>query len=137
VVAPEIIKRYVETGKVKLVWHDFAWIGAESRQSAQAARCAGRQDTFWEYHDHLFNNQSALNLSDLKRYAAALSLNAATFDQCLDSSKHAERVRDGVSMGTGLGVNSTPTVYVNGRVLSGAQPLEAFVALIDEELARK
>jgi protein-disulfide isomerase len=125
--------------KVRIVWKDFplTQIHPQAFKAGEAAHCAGDQGKFWEYHDQLFGNQSALNPSDLKRYAAALSLNTATFDQCLDSSKHAERVRDGVSLGTGLGVNSTPTVYVNGRILSGAQPLEAFVALIDEELARK
>ena len=125
--------------KVRIVWKDFplTQIHPQAFKAGEAAHCAGDQGKFWEYHDHLFSNQSALNPPDLKRYAAALSLNTAAFDQCLDSSKHAERVRDGVSLGTGLGVNSTPTVYINGRVLSGAQPLEAFVALIDEELARK
>jgi protein-disulfide isomerase len=125
--------------KVRIVWKDFplTQIHPQAFKAGEAAHCAGDQGKFWEYHDQLFGHQSALNPSDLKRSAAALSLNTATVDQCLDSSKHAERVRDGVSLGTGLGVNSTPTVYVNGRVLSGAQPLEAFVALIDEELARK
>ena len=75
--------------------------------------------------------------ADLKRYAADLKLDAGKFNSCLDSSKYAERVRDGVAQGSTLGVNSTPTVYINGRLLSGAQPYEAFAALIDEELARK
>jgi protein-disulfide isomerase len=133
----QIRERYGD--KVRIVWKDFplTQIHPQAFKAGEAAHCAGDQGKFWEYHDHLFSNQSALNPSDLKRYAAALSLNTTAFDQCLDSSKHAERVRDGVSVGSALGVNSTPTVYVNGRVLAGAQPLEAFVALIDEELAKK
>ena len=55
---------------------------------------------------------------------------------CLDSSKYGERVRDGVAEGSRLGVNSTPTIYINGRVLSGAQPYETFVTMIDEELSK-
>ena len=133
----EIRARYGD--KVRIVWKDFplTQIHPQAFKAGEAAHCAGEQGKFWEYHDQLFGNQQSLNPPDLKRYAATLSLNAATFDQCLDSSKYAERVRDGVALGTTLGVNSTPTVYVNGRVLAGAQPLEAFVALIDEELARK
>ena len=73
---------------------------------------------------------------ELKKHAADLGLEAAAFNACLDSSKHGERVRDGVAQGTRLGVNSTPTIYINGRVLSGAQPYETFVTVIDEELSR-
>jgi protein-disulfide isomerase len=64
-------------------------------------------------------------------------LNVGQFNACLDSSKHAEVVRDGVAQGTRLGVNSTPTVFVNGRRVAGAQSYEIFAAVIDEELARK
>ena len=85
----------------------------------------------------LFAKQSELQLDDLKRHALQLGLNADTFNQCLDSSKYGERVRDGLSEGNQLGVNSTPTVFINGRRLSGAQPYEVFAAVIDEELSRK
>jgi protein-disulfide isomerase len=63
-------------------------------------------------------------------------LNASTFAACLDTSKHGERVRNGVALGSRLGVNSTPTTYINGRLVAGAQPYEMFAAVIDEELAR-
>jgi predicted DsbA family dithiol-disulfide isomerase len=65
-----------------------------------------------------------------------LGLDAAAFTACLDTSKYGERVRDGVAEGTRLGVNSTPTIYINGRVLAGAHPYETFVSVIDEELSR-
>jgi protein-disulfide isomerase len=102
----------------------------------EAGHCAGDQGKYWEYHDRLFANQQALQPADLKKHAADLGLDAAAFGTCLDSSKYGERVRDGVSQGDRLGVNSTPTVFVNGRRFSGAQPYEVFVAAIDEELAR-
>jgi protein-disulfide isomerase len=84
----------------------------------------------------MFANQQALQPADLKASAAALGLDSAKFDACLDTSKYAERVRNGVAEGSRLGVNSTPTIYVNGRLLSGAQPFEVFKSVIDEELSR-
>jgi len=74
-VKPELVRRYIDTGQVKLVWHDFAWIGEESRLAAQAARCAGRQGKFWEYHDLLYNrqrgeNQGQFSPANLQTYAA-------------------------------------------------------------------
>lgn len=124
--------------KVRIVWKDFplTQIHPQAFKAGEAAHCAGDQGKFWEYHDRLFANQQALQPADLKRHATDLGLEAAAFAACLDSSKYGERVRDGVAEGTRLGVNSTPTIYVNGRVLSGAQPYEVFAALIDEELSR-
>jgi protein-disulfide isomerase len=124
--------------KIRIVWKDFplTQIHPQAFKASEAAHCAGDQGKYWELHDVLFSNQDALQPADLKRYAAGLSLNAAAFAQCLDESKYAERVRDGVSEGGELGVNSTPTIFINGRKLSGAQPYEAFAAIIDEELAR-
>lgn len=88
-------------------------------------------------HDRMFANQQALALPQLKEHAAAMGLDAAKFDQCLDSGKYAEAVNADLQYGNTLGVQSTPTVYINGRALVGAQPYESFQAVIDEELARK
>jgi len=88
-------------------------------------------------HDQMFANQRALNVPDLKQYAATLGLDAVKFGQCLDSGKHAGLVAAGIAQGEKLGVNSTPSLYINGRALIGAQPFEAFKQVIDEELARK
>jgi protein-disulfide isomerase len=124
--------------KVRIVWKDFplTQIHPQAFKAGEAAHCAGDQGKFWEFHDRLFANQDALQPSDLKQHASALGQNATTFASCLDSSKHGERVRNGVALGSRLGVNSTPTTYINGRLVAGAQPYEAFVAVIDEELAR-
>jgi protein-disulfide isomerase len=123
---------------VKFVFKDFPLtsIHPNAYKAAEAAHCAGDQGKYWEYHDQLFANQQSLMPEDLKKHAAELGLDAGAFASCLDSSKYSERVRDGVAEGTRLGVNSTPMFYVNGRVLSGAQPYEAFVSVIDEELSR-
>jgi protein-disulfide isomerase len=138
-VAPTLKKILAVYGdKVRVVWKDFplTQIHPQAFKAGEAGHCAGEQGKFWEYHDRLFANQQALQPADLKKHAADLGLNAAAFATCLDSSKFGERVRDGVSQGTSLGVNSTPTIFINGRRLSGAQPLEVFVAAIDEELSR-
>jgi protein-disulfide isomerase len=138
-VAPTL-KRLRETygDRLRIVWKDFplTQIHPQAFKAGEAAHCAGEQGRYWEYHDRLFANQQALGPDDLKRYAAELGLDAARFHQCLDSSKYGERVRAGVALGTRLGVNSTPTVYINGRMVAGAQPYETFAAIIDEELSR-
>jgi protein-disulfide isomerase len=138
-VAPTL-KRVRETygDKVRIIWKDFplTQIHPQAFKAGEAAHCAGDQGKYWEYHDRLFANQQLLQPDDLKKHAAEIGLNAAAFGTCLDSSKYGERVRNSIAEGTRLGVNSTPTIYVNGRVLSGAQPYETFVSVIDEELSR-
>jgi protein-disulfide isomerase len=108
----------------------------EAQKAAEAARCAGEQGKYWEMHDRIFANQSAMAVPMLRQHAAALALDTARFDQCVDSGKYADAVRQGIKQGEALGVQSTPTMYVNGRPVVGAQPYEYFVAVIDEELAR-
>jgi protein-disulfide isomerase len=124
--------------KVRVVWKDFplTQIHPQAFKAGEAAHCAADQGKFWEYHDQLFANQQSLQPNDLKKHAADLGLDATVFASCLDTSKYGERVRDGVAEGSRLGVNSTPTIYINGRVLSGAQPFETFVTVIDEELSK-
>jgi protein-disulfide isomerase len=138
-VAPTLKKiRQTYGDKVRIVWKDFplTQIHPQAFKAGEAGHCAAEQGKFWEYHDQLFGNQQALLPDDLKRYAATAGMDAGRFNTCLDTSKHAERVREGVAQGTRLGVNSTPTVFVNGRRVSGAQPYEVFAAVIDEELSR-
>ena len=124
--------------KVRIVWKDFplTQIHPQAFKASEAGHCAAEQGKFWEYHDKLFASQQALQPESLKQYAKDMGLDATKFDACLDSSKFAERVRDGVSAGAQLGVNSTPTLYVNGRRLEGAQPYDVLASVIDEELAR-
>jgi protein-disulfide isomerase len=138
-VAPTLKKiRDTYGDKVRIVWKDFplTQIHPQAFKASEAAHCAGDQGKYWEYHDRLFANQQQLQPDDLKKHAADLGLDAAAFNACLDNSKHGERVRDGVAQGTRVGVSSTPTVYINGRMLSGAQPYETFASVIDEELSR-
>lgn len=139
--APEIIKRYVESGKVKLVWHDFAWIGSESRQAAQAARCAGRQGKFWEYHDHLYNNQRGENrgqfsTDNLKRFAGEVGLDGGSFSACLERGEDLPVIQQELTAARSEGITATPSFKLNGQRLVGARSIEAFVQAIDAELTR-
>ena len=139
-VAPTLKKIRATYGdKVRIVWKDFplTQIHPQAFKAGEAGQCAAEQGKFWEYHDQLFGNQQALMPDDLKKYAAAVGIDEARFNSCLDMSKQAEVVRDGVAQGNRLGINSTPTVFVNGRRVSGAQPYEVFAAAIDEELSKK
>ncbi len=124
--------------KMRLVWKDFplTQIHPMAFVAAQAGNCAREQGKFWEYHDRLFANQQALQPEFLKKYAAEVGLDTGKFNECLDSSKYEARVQESLGVGTRLGITSTPTVYVNGRMVNGAQPIEVFQSLIDDELAR-
>ena len=124
--------------KVRVVWKDFplTQIHPQAFKASEAGHCAAEQGKFWEYHDKLFGSQQALQPEFLKQYAKEMGMDAAKFDACLDSSRYSERVRNSVASGAQLGVNSTPTLYVNGRRLEGAQPYEVLASVIDEELAR-
>jgi protein-disulfide isomerase len=124
--------------RIRIVWKDFplTTIHPEAFKAAEAAHCARDQGKFWEYHDVLFANQQALQPEFLKKYAADLGLNATTFATCLDTAKYADRIQEQMGIGTGLGVGSTPSTFVNGRLVSGAVPFETFSAIIDEELER-
>ncbi len=123
--------------KVRLVFKDFPLPNhAEAFKASEAAHCAGEQGKYWEMHDAMFNNQRALQVPALKQAARALGIDGAKFDECLDSGKHTANVRADYELGEKMGVNSTPTIYINGRPLVGAQPFEQFKLIIDEELAR-
>jgi protein-disulfide isomerase len=95
------------------------------------------QGKFWEYHDTLFANQGALAIPDLKRYAGELDLDQAAFDNCLDSSETASLVQQDMADAQRYGISSTPTLFINGRMIAGALPYETFAEIIHDELARQ
>jgi protein-disulfide isomerase len=138
-VAPTLKQIRAKYGdKVRIVWKDFplTQIHPQAFKAGEAGHCAAEQGKFWEFHDAVYANQQAMQPEDLKRHAANVGVDAAKFNACLDTSKHAEIVRNGVAEGTRLGIDSTPTVFINGRRVSGAQPYEVFAGIIDEELSR-
>ncbi len=108
-----------------------------ARPAAEAAACADEQDKFWQYHDRLFANPTKLSDPDLKQHASELGLNTGQFNGCVDSHKLKAKVDGDLKAGEEAGVNGTPAFFINGRMISGAQPFEAFKKIIDEELALK
>lgn len=139
--ATNLIKDYVNTGKVKLYYRHFAFLGDESSWAAEASNCANDQGKFWQFHDYLFNNQSgenqgAFTKDKLKGFAVNLGLNTAAFNSCLDSGKYTKAVTDDTAAGQAAGVSGTPTIFVNGQAIVGAQPYSALKAIVDQELAK-
>lgn len=126
------------SGKIKLVFRDFPieQLHPGAGKAHEAARCANEQGKFWAYHDKLFANAPKTSLDNLKAYAKEVGLDAAAFEKCLGSGKYQAAVQKDIEEGTRAGVTGTPTFFINGRVISGAQPLESFVRVIDDELAR-
>jgi protein-disulfide isomerase len=104
--------------------------------AAQASMAAHEQGKFWEYHDILFQNQRALTRPDLERYAEQLGLNMGQFRAALDTQKFKARVDQDMADAEKGGVNGTPHFLINGKDLSGAQPIDSFKAIIDEALKR-
>jgi protein-disulfide isomerase len=105
--------------------------------AAEAAMAANEQGKFWEMHDKLFANQQALDRPSLEKYAGEIGLDMGKFRAALDSGKFKERIAKDQAEGQKVGANGTPTFFINGYRLVGAQPVDAFKKLIDQELAKK
>jgi protein-disulfide isomerase len=136
----QIYDQYVKTGKLRFGYIHFTFLGEESLWAAEASECANDQNAFWKFHDYLFAHQSgenrgAFTKDNLKKFAVTLNLNADEFNQCLDSDKYTDLVKSQTSMAQNLGVSSTPTMVINGKVLLGAQPFSTFQQVIDSDLS--
>jgi protein-disulfide isomerase len=123
--------------QINLVYMDFPLsFHSHAMDAARAARCAADQDRFWQFHDALFLDQTKLEADNLAKAAAKIGLDRDKFNGCLASNKHDSGIRKDIAEGNALGVTGTPTFFVNGRELVGAQPAPKFSEVIDEELAR-
>lgn len=136
---PQINEQYIQSGKVRLGYFHFAFLGPESNWAAEAAECASDQDKFWEYHDKLYSsqsgeNQGAFNKDNLKKLAEELKLDTNAFNECLDSGKYTQLVQDDSNFSSSIGVRSTPTFLINGQAVIGAQPYEIFQQTIESLL---
>jgi protein-disulfide isomerase len=122
-------------GKVRVAHKDFPLPShAGALPAAEAARCAGAQGFFWEYHDLLYLSVPDFSRDDLVGYAGRLGLNREAFATCVDTHQFRKQVEGDVSEGRAIGLRGTPTFLVNGNVLVGAQPIEAFREAILEAL---
>lgn len=134
---PQIEEKYIKTGKVKLVYRDFPLSFHQyAQKAAEAAECADEQGKFWQYHDKLFENQNTLDIGNLKRYAQDLGLDSTKFNDCLDSGMMAFEVQKDFNDGSSYGVSGTPTFFINGIMLVGAQPYSVFEQVIEQELKK-
>ncbi len=134
---PTVKKILEEYGNdVKLYYKHFplSQIHPDAQKAAEASECAADQGMFWEYHDKLFENQGSLGVSSLKKYAGDLGLNQGEFDSCLDSGEKTSMVQADLKEGASLGVQGTPTFFINGNVVRGAQPYDVFKQAIEAEL---
>ncbi len=138
----QIISDYVNTGKVKFAFRNFAFLGPASVTAADATECANDQGKFWEYHDYLYKNQPAetdtsmYNTDTLTQAAVSLGMNGDTFRACLDGKKGEAKANADLADGQKAGVSGTPSFFVNGISLVGAEPYSAFKTIIDQELAK-
>ena len=131
----QIKETYVDTGIVKFVYRHFPLSGhSKAQKAAEASECAGEQGKFWEMHDLMFET-GLLTIDDLKQHAITLSLDTTIFNDCLDSGKYEEKVNADFSLGQQHGVSGTPASFVNGILVSGAQPFSKMQQTIEAELA--
>jgi protein-disulfide isomerase len=146
-VEKDLIATYVSTGNVRLEYHHYIVVdgnvgGSESRRSAEASECANAQGDFWNFHDMLFNNQQgegrgAFSDRRLKAFASALGYDAAAFNACFDSRRYAAAVQADEQMARSLGVDSTPTLFVNGTRIQSPLDLNEYQRLIEAALAAR
>ncbi|HXT22567.1 MAG TPA: DsbA family protein [Thermoanaerobaculia bacterium] len=124
--------------QVRLVFRQFPLTSIHpfAQKAAEAALCANEQGKFWQMHDAMFGDQTKLEVAALKTTAAGLGVDKAKFDECLDSGRFAERIKEDEKAGALVGVSGTPAIFINGRSYSGAQPFDVLSQVIDEEIAK-
>jgi protein-disulfide isomerase len=136
----QIMKDYVDNGKVQYMMFDLPLpFHPNAKPAALAARCAGDQNKYWEMHEKLFSNQDKWSAeTDTKAtftgYAKEIGLNTAKFDTCVSSGQFNQTIDDSLAFATKMGASGTPTFYINGKQLVGAQPYAEFKKALDEAL---
>ncbi len=139
---PLLRENYIKTGKIKMAFRNFQFLGAESVAAAQAAECAKDQGKFWSYHDALYQaemndgreNSGNLNRDLFSKIAQTLGLGLTPFLSCYDSGKYKDQVKKDIADAQAIGVDSTPVVFVNDQEVKGALPYSQFQGLIENAL---
>jgi protein-disulfide isomerase len=143
---PQVVQNYVNTGKVRMVFRDFAFLGPESVAAAEAAQCAEDQNKLWAYHDALYTakigdenrggseNDGFYTTAEFLKLAQQVGLNIPTFTSCINNNTNANIVAQEKSDAGAAGVNSTPSFFLNGTAITGAQPYSVFQQAIDSAL---
>lgn len=142
---PQIARDYIDNGRVVLIFKQFPIFGPDSLTAAMASMCAHDQGKFWEYHDHLYENQGVENsgwasISNMKKFAGDLGLDRQQFDACLDSGEYRSYVEGDLELALGLGFPGTPSFVVmnndgsDPEIMVGAQPYSSFKTVVDNKL---
>ena len=130
---PKLYKEYVKDGTLRIEWRDFPYRGQESVNAAVAARAAQAQDRFWEYHDLLYDSQfSGYSDENLVALARKAGLDTQQFENDYENARYEKAVRADFQKGLNLGVNGTPTFFINGKMLVGLQPVGVFEDAIED-----
>jgi protein-disulfide isomerase len=134
-VLPQLKAKYGD--QIRMVYRDFPLysIHPEAEPAAIAANCAGEQDSYYEYGDLLFVNQSSLGAATYEKLAQDIKLDVPKFQACVAENRYKEEVDADYAFASELGVRSTPTFFINGLAIVGAQPFDVFEQVIDMELS--
>jgi protein-disulfide isomerase len=138
----QIMKDYVDTGKVKYAFRNFAFLGPASVVAADAAECANDQGKFWDFHDYLYKNQpsesdtSMYTTDTLTQAAVSLGMDGTAFSNCLNNKTDDAKAAKDLSDGQAAGVSGTPSFFINGISVVGAEPYDSFKTIIDQEIAK-
>lgn len=142
-VQSQLMKDYVDTGKVRFAFRNYAFLGPSSTVAANAVACANEQGKFWPMEAYLYKNQppetdtSMYTVANLSQIAGTMGMDATQFQSCLSSNKYSSQVSQDLADGQKAGVTGTPTIFIDGIPIVGAQPYSAFKTIIDQELAKK
>ena len=131
---PALMSKYPK--EIRFVYRHAPLGPASSVEAAQASMCAYDQDYFWEYHDALFENQDRLGAELYTEIATSLELDLPAFKTCLENDDYMDLIETDLDFALTTGVRGTPTFFINGLALVGAQPIEVFTEVIDAELER-
>ena len=131
-----LLKDYA--GKIRFVYRDLPLVfHGDAQSAAEAADCAGEQGAYWKFHDALFTQKYGLGLDAYHQYASDLGLDANALIACVKEGRYTNEVKADAAFAESIGVSSTPTFFINGIAIVGAQPYEVFKQVIDMELAGK
>ena len=124
-------------GKIRLVYRNLplTQLHPQAMSAAEASLCAGEQDAYWQYHAKLFENSDALTDDIFSTLATDLGLDLAAFETCMSEHRYQDEIQADMDFALNMGVQSTPTFFINGLAVVGAQPLTTFTQVIDKELA--
>ena len=140
----DIISKYVNTGKVRFIFEDFPFLGQESEDAAEAAKCAQAQGQFWPYHNYLYShqdpngeNKGGFSISNLESFAKTISgINTTKFNSCLVGHQELNAAQSEMATGYNDGVNSTPTIFINGKEVVGLYNTSVYESMIDADLKK-